>query len=148
MDTPQSNQAKMMFADVQADYDVVIIGSGPAGLAAAARAHELGNRHVLLEAETHASDTIYKYQKGKHVMAEPGVLPLRCGLPFAEGKREVILNDWNKGLTDQGIHIAYQKKVNGISKAGASGPFQVTCEDGTVYKEMFVKWGFLARAYL
>ena len=133
MDTPQSNQAKMMFADVQADYDVVIIGSGPAGLAAAARAHELGNRHVLLEAETHASDTIYKYQKGKHVMAEPGVLPLRCGLPFAEGKREVILNDWNKGLTDQGIHIAYQKKVNGISKAGAFGPFQVTCEDGTVY---------------
>ena len=133
MDTPQSNQAKMMFADVQADYDVVIIGSGPAGLAAAARAHELGNRHVLLEAENHASDTIYKYQKGKHVMAEPGVLPLRCGLPFAEGKREVILNDWNKGLTDQGIHIEYQKKVNGIAKSSPTSPFQVTCEDGTVY---------------
>ena len=35
------------------------------------RAAELGVSHVLLEAERHPADTIYKYQKGKYVMAEP-----------------------------------------------------------------------------
>ncbi len=49
---------------------------------------ELGVSHVLLEAERHPADTIYKYQKGKHVMAEPAVLPLRSPLSFAAGTRE------------------------------------------------------------
>ncbi|NBT06853.1 MAG: FAD-binding protein, partial [Betaproteobacteria bacterium] len=84
-----------MFENVQADYDIVIVGSGPAGLSAASRAQERGNRYVLLEAEDHASDTIYKYQKGKHVMAEPGFLPLRSGMKFGEGKREGILGEWD-----------------------------------------------------
>ena len=43
---------------------------------------------MLLEAEDHPSNTIYKYQKGKHVMAEPQVLPLRSPLTFGAGKRD------------------------------------------------------------
>jgi len=67
-------------------YQVGIIGSGPAGLSAAAHAAELGVSHVLLEAEQHASNTIYKYQKGKHVMAEPQILPLRSPMSFAASR--------------------------------------------------------------
>ncbi|MDO9487153.1 MAG: NAD(P)-binding domain-containing protein, partial [Sphingomonadaceae bacterium] len=52
-------------------YRIAIIGSGPAGLSAAARAAARGLPHVLLEKTDHLSDTIYKYQKGKHVMATP-----------------------------------------------------------------------------
>lgn len=44
-------------------YKVAIIGSGPAGLSAAARASGLGMSHVLLEKTDHLSDTIFKYQK-------------------------------------------------------------------------------------
>src|SRR3546814_16564913 len=46
---------------------VAIIGSGPAGLSAAARAGQLGMSHVLLETTAHLSDTILQYQKGKRV---------------------------------------------------------------------------------
>ena len=75
------------------DYDyamtdsvkIAIVGSGPSGLSAAAHAAELGIPHVLLESEKHARDTIYKYQKGKHVMAEPSVLPLRSPMSFGAG---------------------------------------------------------------
>ena len=54
-------------------FKIAIIGSGPSGLSAAAHAAELGVSHVLLEAEKQAANTIYKYQKGKHVMAEPEI---------------------------------------------------------------------------
>ncbi len=63
-------------------FTIAIIGSGPAGLSAATRAAALGIGHILLEAKAHASDTIYQYQKGKHVMAEPAILPLRSDIHF------------------------------------------------------------------
>src|SRR6266567_9596164 len=69
-------------------FKIAIIGSGPSGLSAAAHAAELGVSHILLEAEQHPADTIYKYQKGKYVMAEPSVLPLRSPMSFAAGTRE------------------------------------------------------------
>ena len=70
---------------------IAIVGSGPAGLSAAARAAALGMSHVLLEKTNHLSDTIFKYQKGKHVMATPSQLVLRSDVDFEAGKRETIL---------------------------------------------------------
>lgn len=113
--------------------DIVIVGSGPAGLSAAARAKQLGTRHILLEAEQHASDTIYKYQKGKHVMAEPGILPLRSDMSFSAGKREALLGTWNDELAAQGVNIAYGKRVNAISRDEQSGRFTLRCDDGSEY---------------
>lgn len=133
MNTLQEKPGNILFAHVQADFDIVIIGSGPGGLGAASRAKELGSRHVLLEAQDHASDTLFKYQKGKHVMSEPSVLPLRCGLPFVGGKRETILDEWNQAIHVQGIHIQYQKKVTAISRESINHPFVVVCEDGSSY---------------
>ncbi|HEX5485344.1 MAG TPA: cyclic nucleotide-binding domain-containing protein [Limnobacter sp.] len=121
-----------MFAEIQADYDIVIVGSGPAGLSAASRAQELGCRYVLLEGESHASDTIYKYQKGKHVMDEPGFLPLRSGMRFGAGKREEVLGTWDRQLEEQKVNIQYRKKATAISKLNdGQGPFKIDCEDGS-----------------
>ena len=76
-------------------YRIAIVGSGPAGLSAASRAAQLGLSHVLLEKTDHLSDTIYKYQKGKHVMATPSQLVLRSDIEFAAGKREAVLDTWD-----------------------------------------------------
>lgn len=120
-------------ADRPAEYDIVIIGAGPAGLSAASRAAARGNRYVLLEAAPHPSDTIHKYQKGKHVMAEPGFLPLRSGMSFGAGKRETVLGTWNDELAAQKIHIQHGKRVNGIDRDPKAAPFTVRCEDGSSY---------------
>ncbi len=109
-------------------FEIVIIGSGPAGLSAAAHAAELKVSHVLLEGESHAADTIYKYQKGKHVMAEPGVLPLRSPMSFAAGTRENILGTWDQELAKHQVNIRYETQVTGIT--GEKGKFAITTANG------------------
>ena len=47
--------------------------------------------YILLEGFTAHAKTIQRYQKGKHVMAEPGFLDLRSDMGFAAGSREKIL---------------------------------------------------------
>src|SRR5687768_15289807 len=110
---------------------VCIIGSGPAGLSAAAHAAALGVPHVLLEAEPHPSNAIHKYQKGKHVMSEPQVLPLRSDLVFGAGKREAVLDTWKRQLGEQKVNVRYGCEVTKIH--GQDGNFEVHTRSGEVF---------------
>src|SRR5688572_28449627 len=112
-------------------FSIGIIGSGPAGLSAAAHAAELGIPHVLFESEEHVSNTIHKYQKGKHVMAEPHVLPLRSPLPFAAGKREAVLEAWTSGVARHKVNVRYNAEV--VSIQGADGAFEVKTKAGETF---------------
>jgi Fe-S-cluster-containing hydrogenase component 2/CRP-like cAMP-binding protein/thioredoxin reductase len=103
-------------------YRIAIIGSGPAGLSAAARAAALGIPHVLLEKTDHLSDTIYKYQKGKHVMATPSQLILRSDQEFDAGKREAILKNWDDKTQSIGVHVKYKAEVKSICGTGPAIP--------------------------
>lgn len=117
--------------------EVAILGSGPAGLSAAAQAAALGISYVLLEAEDHASDTIYKYQKGKHVMAEPAILPLRSGMSFGVGTREQVLGTWNDEIAQQDLNIRYGCRVNGITRESRRR-FLITCDNGEEFRARHV----------
>ena len=99
-------------------YRIAIVGSGPAGLSAAAHAAKLGLAHVLLEKTDHLSDTIYKYQKGKHVMATPSQLVLRSPLDFEAGKREVVLGTWNEQTGAAQVNVKYHAEVKSITGTG------------------------------
>lgn len=108
---------------MEADFTIAIIGSGPAGLSAAGHCASLGINHILLEAQDHLADTIYKYQKGKHVMAEPAVLGLRSPISFAAGSRESILGQWNEEVAKLGVQVQHNAQV--VSITGAKGLFQI-----------------------
>jgi len=113
---------------VTARYRIAIVGAGPGGLSAAAHAAALGVSHVLLESSALPANTIQRYQKGKHVMAEPGVLPLRSPLPFAAGTREEVLDGWSRGIADRGVNIRHGAEVTGIS--GSAPEFTLRLRDG------------------
>ncbi|MEJ2458733.1 MAG: NAD(P)-binding domain-containing protein, partial [Novosphingobium sp.] len=106
---------------VEVSVRIAIVGSGPAGLSAAGRAAQLGISHVLLEKTDHLSDTIYKYQKGKHVMATPNSLVLRSDLDFEAGKREAILDIWDEQTASLKIDVHYDADV--VKIEGEKGAF-------------------------
>lgn len=107
---------------------IAVVGAGPAGLSAAARAAEMGIPHVLLEGSTQLSNTIYRYQRGKHVMAEPGILPLRSPLSFEAGTREAVLGAWDRGVEDLGVAVRRKSPVTAIG--GRQGAFELTLGSG------------------
>jgi thioredoxin reductase/CRP-like cAMP-binding protein/Fe-S-cluster-containing hydrogenase component 2 len=113
-------------------FKVAIVGAGPGGLSCAARASELGVSHVLLEASNRPAHTIYRYQKGKHVMAEPSVLPLRSALPFAAAKREEILTQWFADIRKYRINLQLSAQI--VAVAGQRGAFQLTTADGRAFE--------------
>src|SRR4051812_38674807 len=117
-------------------FKIAIVGSGPSGLSAAGRAAQLGISHVLLEATPRPADTIFKYQKGKHVMAEPGILPLRSPMSFAEGTREHILQTWDEELAKLKVNIRFNAAVTGIT--GAKGDFTIALASGEKLRAEYI----------
>lgn len=126
-------------------YKVAIIGSGPAGLSAAAHAASLGMSHVLIEKTDHLSDTIFKYQKGKHVMATPSNLVLRSGghgiakeglgesgIEFEAGKRETILDKWDNQIEAMKVNVQLNAEVTKVE--GEKGAFEIHTKSGDVIK--------------
>src|SRR5215475_1874753 len=111
-------------------YEIVIIGSGPAGLSAAARAAALGKSHLLIERASHLNDTIRKYFKGKLVMASPELLRLRSDLSFAPAKREVVLGTWERAIVAAGVNYRLNCEVKAI--CGSKGDFKIALADGSM----------------
>lgn len=99
-------------------YDLVIIGSGPAGLATAAHAQANGLAYVLLERAPHLANTIFEYQARKFVMAEPVMIPARGDLPFDAGAREQILGAWAGYVDARKLNVVYGAEVKSLAKEG------------------------------
>jgi Fe-S-cluster-containing hydrogenase component 2/thioredoxin reductase len=85
----------------------------------------------LLEGFAAPAKTIQRYQKGKHVMAEPGFLDLRSDVQFGAGTREKILSGWVEDLKRQQVHVRLGADVKKVT--GARGEFQVQLADGSSF---------------
>jgi CRP-like cAMP-binding protein/thioredoxin reductase/ferredoxin-like protein FixX len=113
---------------VAVDYLIAIVGSGPAGMSAAARAAKEGKPHILLERAAHLNDTIFKYQKRKHVMATPEILPLRSELAFKEESREEVIESWTRDVEGAQVNLRLNAEVTAIT--GERGNFEIALAGG------------------
>jgi len=112
-------------------YDLVIVGSGPAGLATASHAQANGLSYVLLERTDHLADTIYSYQARKFVMAEPVMIPARGELPFEAGSRESILDAWQEYVAGKTLSVEFNAEVKKLDRDGSR--FRVKTAAGGEY---------------
>ncbi len=111
-----------------ASADLVIVGSGPAGLSAAVTAARLGLSYIFLEKQRHFSWTIRSYyHKGKPVMAEPNHVEMVGFVPHWDTVREDLLAAWEETITQYGIQIQYNEDVTNVEKHGEL--FTVTSSD-------------------
>ncbi|WP_411818803.1 cyclic nucleotide-binding domain-containing protein [Hyphococcus sp. DH-69] len=115
---------------------IAIVGSGPAGLSAAGRAAARGISHVLLEKTDHLSDTIFKYQRGKYIMATPDQLPVRSDIKFEAGSRESIIDQWDVDADSLKLNVKLNSDVSAIE--GSVGDFRLTLTNGQIINAEFL----------
>ena len=115
---------------VTQQYQLLIIGSGPSGLSAAATAHKLGLSYCLLEAADKIANTLQSFSRNKQVMAEPAQLPLRADLPFQASSKEQILQQWQTEAEAQAFNIRFNSKV--IAIEGQYPKIHVTLHNGKI----------------
>lgn len=102
-----------------AQVDVVIVGSGPAGLSAALTARQLGLSYVVLEKQRAPAWTVRNYyHKGKEVMAEPHDVELLGPLPHWDTDREQLLAKWDELIAANGVDIRYNQDVTDVRRDG------------------------------
>ncbi|MGD2115434.1 MAG: cyclic nucleotide-binding domain-containing protein [Acidobacteriota bacterium] len=114
-------------------HDLVVVGAGPAGLSAAGHAREEGLSCVLLERTEHLADTVFRYQKRKHVMAEPGLIPLRSPLGFEAGSREAVLAAWERFAAERDLDVRFRHEVTAVEKEAPDGGFLVRTAAGAAF---------------
>lgn len=91
-----------------ADYDVAIIGIGPAGLSATALAKQRGLKYVAIEQDQVAATIQQTYPAGKYVFFKPDTVEAKGGieLPGAGATKESMLGSWMNTL------MSHQLKIN------------------------------------
>lgn len=98
------------------DYDVVIIGAGPAGLAGALAAIEKKLRYAIIEQETSLGGAIFQYPRNKVVMTAPVKLPIVGEMQFKEVSKEKLLEFWNGVINKVGIKLNFNERMEAITK--------------------------------
>jgi NosR/NirI family transcriptional regulator, nitrous oxide reductase regulator len=99
---------------VAAEWDVVVVGAGAAGLAVALRLHESGRRVLVLEKSEMAA-TFRDFPVGKKIYAEPVSRANPSALLFEESTKEELLERWQRQVVEAGIEIRCQEEVVGIA---------------------------------
>jgi thioredoxin reductase (NADPH) len=99
--------------------DVLIVGAGPAGLAASLAAKKLGLNYQTVEQDS-LGGAVFQYPRGKLVMTAPVELPIVGKVQFRNTSKEELLKFWTKACDGNGLKISYKERVESIeNKDGA-----------------------------
>lgn len=110
-----------------AQYDVIVVGAGPAGTSAALSALSENLKVLVLEQGTQAN-TIRNYPRQKFVMAEPVMIPVYGPLWMEDTSKESLLERWQQIISSTGLKVQEGEKVLRIVQN--PGYFQVQSSKG------------------
>jgi thioredoxin reductase (NADPH) len=95
--------------------DVIIVGAGPAGLAASLTAKKLGLSYLTVEQDS-LGGAVFQYPRGKLVMTAPVELPLVGKVQFRNTSKEELLHFWSRTCEQSGLNIHYKERVEAIER--------------------------------
>lgn len=93
--------------------DVLIVGAGPAGLAASLHAQSQGLRFRTVDQDS-LGGTVAHFPRGKIVMTAPVVLPQIGKVQFRETTKEKLLHFWQEALARTRLTVHEQERVEDI----------------------------------
>lgn len=102
------------------ELDVLIIGAGPAGIAAGLAAHEQGLRYRLIEQEDSLGGAVYHYPRAKIAMTAPVHLPLVGKVQMTEVSKEKLLEFWQGVVHRTGLQLHFRERMERIEREGDS----------------------------
>ncbi len=108
------NLAKKRKTDQSTGLDLIIIGAGPAGIAASLTAKKLGLSFKTLEQDS-LGGTVFTFPRMKVVMTKPMELPLVGKIKLVNTSKQELLDIWNAALTKNEIQIQENSKVDKIT---------------------------------
>ena len=124
------NLIKGISAKGKFEYDLVVIGAGPAGISATLQAKKHGLKTVTLEQDS-LGGTVYTFPRAKIVMTAPMDIPLYGSLKLYETSKQELLKLWTEVLGKNNIEIQENKKVDSILIE--NGGFRINVKDGSTY---------------
>lgn len=96
--------------------DLMIVGAGPAGIAASLRAMELGLSFETVEQDS-LGGTVAHFPRNKLIMTAPVKLPLFGDLRFREIRKEALLGIWQDVIERTGLNIRCNERVLDVTPA-------------------------------
>lgn len=106
------------------EFDVLIIGAGPAGISASLQAKKLGLKAVLLEQDS-LGGTVFNFPRAKIVMTAPMEIPLYGKVKFFQTSKTELLTIWKEVIDKNSIDIRENTKVDAIHMTESG--FEVQC---------------------
>lgn len=112
------------------DYDLIIVGAGPAGISASLAAKKFNLKALVLEQDT-LGGTVFTFPRAKIVMTSPMDLPLYGKVKLHETSKSQLLELWHTILDKHHIIIEENSKVETILRE--SEIFKVETNKGVSY---------------
>lgn len=129
------NMAKMGVKNHKAQYDLVVVGAGPAGIGASLMAKKHHLNSLLLEQDT-LGGAVFTYPRSKIVMTTPMNLPLYGKVKLSETSKSELLDLWKEVLGKNEIAIKENSKVDSVSPE--NGHFRIATSAGEAFTAKFV----------
>ena len=109
--------AKRGNSDRSKRLDILIVGAGPSGMAAALTAKSLNLSYRCVEQDS-LGGCVYQYPRGKLVMTAPVELPLVGQFHFRQTSKEALLAVWTEIMQQQQLRIQTEERVQAVEKDG------------------------------